>query len=265
MKQSNLLRFIAFLGYVFLYAPILVLVIYSFNASSLVSVWSGFSLKWYHSLFKNESLLQALFASFEIAAMSATLATFLGTMASISMVRYKRFRGRTLFSSLLSSPLMMPDIITGLGLLLFFVSLSHVVGWPEHRGLATVTIAHTTLGVAYVYLIVKARLKEFDRSLEEAALDLGAKPLNTFFSVTLPIISPSLLAGWLLSFALSLDDLVLASFLSGPGATTLPMVIFSSLRLGLSPEINALGTLLIAFIALLIGLIGFRLAKERQT
>lgn len=237
-------------GYSFLYLPILTIVIYSFNESKLVTTWSRFSTKWYSSLWQNEGLLSSIVTSLEIAAISATMAVILGTLAAITMVRFGRFYGRTLFSGLISAPLIMPDIITGLAMLMLFVATEQLIGWPAHRGIMTITIAHITLATAYVYLVIQARLKDFDHSLEEAALDLGARPTKVFMIITLPLIAPAMVSGWLLAFALSLDDLVIASFLSGPGATTLPMLIFSSIRLGLDPEINALATLIVGLISI---------------
>lgn len=252
-------------GYAFLYIPIISVVILSFNESMLVTTWTRFTTKWYTSLLDNEGLIDAVFASLKIATITATFAMVLGTLAAISMVRFGAFKGRTLFSGLISAPLIMPDIMTGLAMLMMFVATEQLIGWPSHRGIMTITIAHITLATAYVYLIIQARLIDFDRSLEEAALDLGARPTKVFFLITLPIIAPSLISGWLLAFALSLDDLVIASFLSGPGATTLPMLIFSSIRLGVSPEINALASIIVFIISigvLIAGLITWR--RQRQ-
>lgn len=249
------------LGYAFLYIPILTVVILSFNESMLVTTWTRFTLKWYRSLLENEGLIDAVFASLKIATMTATLAVILGTLAAVAMVRFGAFKGRTLFSGLISAPLIMPDIMTGLAMLMMFVATEQLIGWPSHRGVMTITIAHITLATAYVYLIIQARLSDFDRSVEEAAQDLGARPTKVFLVITLPMIAPSLISGWLLAFALSLDDLVIASFLSGPGATTLPMLIFSSIRLGVSPEINALASIIVFIISigvLIAGLITWR-------
>lgn len=252
------------LGYAFLYIPILTVIAFSFNESKLVTTWSQFSLKWYVSLWSNEGLLSSILTSFEIAAMSATIAVILGTLSALAMVRFGKFKGRTLFSGLISAPLIMPDIMTGLAMLMLFVATEQLIGWPSHRGIMTITIAHITLATAYVYLVVKARLTDFDASLEEAALDLGARPLKVFMIITLPLIAPSLVSGWLLSFALSLDDLVIASFLSGPGATTLPMLIFSSIRLGVSPEINALATIIVGIISLAVLIAGFIIYHQQK-
>ncbi len=249
LKPSRFVLTTLAFGYAFLYIPIVTLIIFSFNESRLVSVWSRFSTKWYGELLRNETILDAVWVSFRVALMTATFAVILGTLAAITVVRFKRIKGRSVFSGLITAPMVMPDVITGLSLLLLFVSLEQLLGWPK-RGLTTITIAHTTLAVAYVFIIIRERLLDFDRSLEEAALDLGAKPATVFLKITLPLISPSLLAGWLLAFTLSLDDVVISSFVSGAGSTTLPMVIFSSVRIGVTPEINALATLIIALVTL---------------
>ncbi len=243
-------------GYAFLYGPIASLVIYSFNASRLVTVWAGFSTHWYVELLHNEAIQGAALTSLEIAVTAASGALLLGTLAGYALQRYRRFRGRALFGALATAPLVMPEVITGLSLLLLFVALEQAVGWPRGRGVPTIAIAHTTLGTAYVAVVVEARLAAFDRSLEEAALDLGARPLKVFLVITLPLIAPALAAGWLLAFTLSLDDLVIASFTSGPSSTTLPMVIFSSVRLGVSPQINALATLFLVAVAVLVTVAG---------
>ncbi len=232
-------------GYAFLYIPLISVVFFSFNKSSLATVWGGFSLKWYGELFRNEQVLDALALSLKVAASTATLATILGTMAGLALVRFGRFRGRTLFSGMIVSPLVMPEVITGLSLLLLFVSLQQLIGWPSQRGFATITIAHTTFAMAYVAIIIQSRLASMDESLEEAAMDLGCKPPRVIFDITLPLIAPAMVAGWLLAFTLSLDDLVIASFVSGPGGTTLPMYIFSKVKLGVTPDINALASLII--------------------
>ena len=253
------------LGYAFLYLPIIFLITFSFNESRLPGVWTGFSLRWYGLLFENAALIRAVLTSFQIAAMAATFSVVLGTFAAIVMVRFGNFKGRTLFSGLISAPLVMPEVITGLALLLMFVTFERLIGWPSERGMMTITIAHTTLALSYVYLVVRSRLLDFDRSIEEAAQDLGARPVTVFLTITLPLIAPALLAGWLLAFALSLDDVVLASFLSGPGATTLPILIFSSVRLGVTPEINALASIIVGIVSvgvLIVGLIVLR-SKEQ--
>jgi putrescine transport system permease protein len=232
------------LGFAFLYLPILLLVAYSFNASRLVTVWGGFSTEWYVALFRNEALLDAAWVTMRIALVSAMLATLLGTLAAVTLVRYGRFRGRALFTGLIYAPMVMPEVITGLALLLLFVAIGF------ERGFWTVTLAHTTFAMCFVTVVVQSRLVVFDRALEEAAMDLGATPLRTFLSVTLPLIAPAVVAGFLLAFTLSLDDLVIASFTSGPGATTLPMRIYSQVRLGVTPEINAASTILIGLVTL---------------
>ena len=242
-------------GFVFLYLPILLLIIYSFNDSKLVTVWGGFSTRWYTTLFQNESFMNAALVTLKIALLSATIATVLGTLAALVLTRAGRFRGRMLFSGMIYSPLVMPEVITGLSLLLLFVA----IGWD--RGFWTITIAHVTFSMCYVAVVVSSRLISFDRSLEEAALDLGCNPFNAFMQVTLPIIMPAVVAAWLLAFTLSLDDLVIASFTSGPGATTLPMKIYSQVRLGLKPEINALSTLL--SVAVSVGVIAASLIAKR--
>ncbi len=236
-------------GYAFLYIPLISVIVYSFNDSRLATVWGGFSTRWYGELFRNEQILDALALSLKIAVTSATLATILGTMSGLVMARFGRFKGRTLFSGMLSSPMVMPEVITGLSLLLMFVTLQQLTGWPGQRGFATITIAHTTFSMAYVAVIVQSRLIAMDESLEEAAMDLGGRPLRVVFDITLPLIAPAMIAGWLLSFTLSLDDLVIASFVSGPGSTTLPMLIFSKVKLGVSPDINALASIIIAAVS----------------
>ncbi|MBA9031394.1 ABC transporter permease [Rhizobium leguminosarum] len=231
------------LGFAFLYLPIVLLVIFSFNESKLVTVWGGFSTKWYVSLMSNQALLDAAWVTLRVGLLSATFATILGTMAALTLVRYTRFRGRMLFSGMVYAPLVMPEVITGLSLLLLFVAIG------LDRGFWTITLAHTTLTMCFVAVVVQSRLLSFDHSIEEAAQDLGAPPVRTFFEITLPIIAPAVLSGWILAFTLSLDDLVIASFTSGPGATTLPMRIYSQVRLGVTPEINAVCTILIGVVA----------------
>jgi putrescine transport system permease protein len=263
-RLSPFLATMLVLGFLFLYAPIASVIFYSFNASRLVTVWAGFSLHWYGELAANEPIKRAALTSLEIAFFAATGALVLGTLAGFVLSRYRRFRGRTLFGALVTGPLVMPEVIIGLSLLLLFVALEQTIGWPRGRGVVTIVIAHMTLGLAYVSVVVEARLSSFDRSLEEAALDLGAKPWKVFAVITLPLIAPALVAGWLLAFTLSFDDLVIASFTTGPAATTLPMVIFSSVRLGVSPQINALATLLLVFIAAVVVIAGRLLARIRS-
>ena len=244
------------LGFAFLYIPILLLVIYSFNEGPNVAIWTGWSTKWYKSVFNNEQLMDAAWVTFLIAAMSATLATILGTMAAITLNRYGNYRGSTLFNGMVYAPLVMPEIILGLALLLLFVAIGF------ERGFWTIMLAHTTFTLCFVAVVVQSRLVTFDRSLEEAALDLGSPPLKTFFVVTLPIILPAVVSGWLLAFTLSLDDLVIASFTTGPGATTLPMRIYSAVRLGVKPEINAISTIMIALVS--VGVIVTSILQKQQ-
>lgn len=232
------------LGFGFLYLPIVLLVIFSFNESKLVTVWAGFSTRWYAQLWHNQSLLDAAWVTIRVALLSATCATVLGTLAALALVRYTRFRGRVLFSGMVYAPLVMPEVITGLSLLLLFVAVG------LDRGFWTITLAHITFTMCFVAVVVQSRLLSFDQSIEEAALDLGATPIRTFFEITLPVISPAVFSGWVLAFTLSLDDLVISSFTTGPGATTLPMKIYSQVRLGVTPEINAICTILIGVVAL---------------
>ena len=263
-RLSPFLAVMLGVGYVFLYGPIASLIVYSFNASRLVTVWAGFSTQWYVELWHNSAITGAALVSLEIAFSAATGALVLGTLAGYALARFRRFPGRTFFGLLTTGPLVMPEVITGLSLLLLFVALEQAIGWPRGRGLLTIAIAHTTLGMAYVAVIVEARLAAFDRSLEEAALDLGAPPTKVFLVITLPLIAPALVAGWLLAFTLSLDDLVIASFTSGPSATTLPMVIFSSVRLGVSPQINALATVILVTVAVIVTLAGKLMARSAR-
>ena len=251
-------------GFIFLYAPILSLMIYSFNESRLVTVWSGFSVKWYGELFRDTQMLNAAWVSLRIAFYAATASVIVGTMASLILTRFHRFPGKTLFAGLITAPLVMPEVITGLSLLLLFVSMSDWFGVFGSRGMLTIWIAHVTFSVAFVTVVVSSRLSEVDKSIEEAAMDLGANRLKVFFLVTLPMIAPALVAGWLLAFTLSLDDLVIASFVSGPASTTLPMKVFSSVRLGVSPKINALATIMIVavMIAAMIG--WYLMAREEK-
>lgn len=236
-------------GYAFLYIPLLSVVVYSFNDSNLATIWGGFSTRWYGELLKNDQVTSALLLSLKIAISAATLATLFGTMAGIALARFGRFRGRNLFTGMITSPMVMPEVITGLSLLLLFVTLQQLTGWPSQRGYATITIAHTTFAMAYVAVIVQSRLAAMDQSLEEAAMDLGGHPFRVMIDITLPLILPAMVAGWLLAFTLSLDDLVIASFVSGPGGSTLPMLIFSKVKLGVTPDINALATLIMLFVS----------------
>ncbi len=266
MKRWNFTNLMLIAGLTFIYVPMLVLVLYSFNASRLVTVWGGWSLHWYAGLLDNTQLMGAVGRSLEVALYTAVAATALGTLAAFVLTRIPRFRGRTLFGGLVTAPLVMPEVITGLSLLLLFVAMSQLIGWPAQRGVFTIWIAHTTFCSAYVAVIVSARLRELDRSIEEAAMDLGARPWKVFLLITVPMIAPSLAAGAMMSFALSLDDLVLASFVSGPGATTLPMEIFSAVRMGVKPEINAVASLILFAVSLFTFLLWYfsRRAEERR-
>jgi len=250
MKRGLFLPVVVTFGFVFLYAPIVSLVVFSFNQSRLVTVWGGFSTKWYGELFANPQVLDAGLLSLRVAACSASIALVLGTLCAVALTRFRRFRGRTALGAMVSAPLVMPDVITGLSLLLLFVAMESLFGWPAGRGEVTIIIAHSTFCMAYVTVVVQSRLSDLDLSLEEAAQDLGAIPVRVFFDITLPVIAPALISSWLLSFTLSLDDLVIASFVSGPGSSTLPMVIFSKIKLGVSPDVNALATIIIGVVAL---------------
>ena len=250
MRRFGFARLMLWLGLLFIYLPMIIMVIYSFNASKLVTVWGGWSLKWYFGLLDNKQLIGSVFRSLEIAFYTAIAAVALGTVAAFVLTRIPHFRGRTLFGGMVTAPLVMPEVITGLSLLLLFVAMAQLVGWPAERGMLTIWIAHTTFCTAYVAIVVSARLRELDLSIEEAAMDLGAKPWKVFFLITIPMIAPSLAAGGMMSFALSLDDLVLASFVSGPGSTTLPMEVFSAVRLGVKPEINAVASLILLSVSL---------------
>src|SRR3989338_4231417 len=257
MKRFNFSKLMLVLGLLFIYLPMVILVIYSFNASKLVTVWGGWSLKWYFGLLDNSQLMGSVMRSLEIACYTAIAAVALGTMAAFVLTRVTRFKGRTLFGGLVTAPLVMPDVITGLSLLLLFVAMAQLIGWPQQRGLLTIWIAHTTFCAAYVAVVVSARLRELDLSIEEAAMDLGAKPWKVFFLITIPMIAPSLAAGGMMSFALSLDDLVLASFVSGPGSTTLPMEVFSAVRRGVKPEINAGASLILLAVSIVTFMVGY--------
>ncbi|HDS1212046.1 ABC transporter permease subunit [Shewanella algae] len=263
MKKLSFSTLMLWIGLVFLYAPMFILIFYSFNASKLVTVWGGFSAKWYAELFADQQILDAVWTSLQIAFYSSTMAVIIGTMAAFVMTRFRRSWAKLTLSNMITAPLVMPEVITGLSLMLLFVHMSDLLGWPAERGRMTVWIAHSTFCAAYVAVVVSSRLRELDLSIEEAAMDLGATPLKTFFLITVPMIAPALMAGWLLSFSLSLDDLVIASFASGPGATTLPMVVFSSVRLGVSPKINALATLIILVVSL-IAFLSWYLARRSE-
>lgn len=254
-----LLRTMMVLAMVFLYAPIISIVVYSFNESQLVTVWSRFSTKWYAALIEDQQILRAAKISFEVAMLSATGALVVGTLSGYILTRFTKFRGRMLFSGMVMAPLVMPEIIMGISMLLLFVGMEQLFGWPQ-RDIQTIVIAHITFSTAFVAVVVQSRLATIDVSVEEAAMDLGARPVQVFFLVTLPLMVPALVSGWLLAFSLSLDDLVITAFVSGPGSTTLPMVIFSKVRLGLNPEINALATIIILVIGLISGITAFKTA-----
>ncbi len=265
-KSIFLLSTLAF-GIAFLYIPMVLLVLYSFNKSKIVAIWGGFSTKWYVSLFQDEDIWDAVVLSLKIATVNACFATILGTLAGLALVRFGRFRGRTLFSGMISAPLVMPEVITGLSLLLLFIWLQSTIGWPGERGFTTITIAHITFSMAYVAVIIQSRLAGMAQDLEEAAQDLGAKPLRVLTDITLPLLAPGMVAGWLLSFTLSLDDLIIASFVTGPGSTTLPILIYSRVKVGLRPDINALATIIILIVAigvLVAGYIMLRQQKQRE-
>ena len=263
-QRSTFLFSVLCFGMAFLYVPMLLLIIYSFNYSKLVPVWGGFSVRWYKTLFASEEVWNALTLSLQIAVVNATFATLLGTLAGLAMARFGRFRGRTLFSGMISAPLVMPEVITGLSLLLLFITMNELLGWPSNRGITTITIAHITFSLAYVAVIIQSRLTGMGQDLEEAAQDLGGKPLRVMMDITLPLLAPGMVAGWLLAFTLSLDDLVIASFVSGPGANTLPMLIYSRVRLGLRPDINALATIIILTVALGVIIAGWLLMRQQK-
>ena len=251
-KLSPFLKGMLLLGLLFLYIPIVSLIVYSFNDSKLVTVWGGFSTKWYASLFQNEQIISAVELSVQIALASATAAVTLGTIAGFVLARFKRFPGSSLFAGMMTAPMVMPEVITGLSMLLLFISMQQLIGVPAERGFFTIWVGHTTLCMAYVSVVVRSRLLEIDQSLEDAAMDLGARPLKIFFVITLPLVAQAIASGFLLSVTLSLDDLVMTAFLSGPGSTTLPQVIFSKVRLGLNPEINALASITVLVVGVLV-------------
>ncbi|ALK30792.1 ABC transporter permease subunit [Burkholderia plantarii] len=263
MMPNRYLRFLALaIGFAFLYIPILSLIVYSFNESQLVTVWSGFSTRWYAALLGDDELIAAAWLSLKIGVLTAFASVAIGTWAGYVLARMGRFRGFALYSGMVNAPLVIPEVIQGISLLLLFIELAKWIGWPAQRGMLTIWLGHVMLCLSYVAIIVQSRVRELDPSLEEAALDLGATPLKVFFTVTLPLISQALVSGWLLSFTLSIDDLVLSAFLSGPGSTTLPLVVFSRVRLGLNPEMNALATLFI--VAVTIGVIGANMMMMRR-
>ena len=266
-KRSTFLFSMLCFGMAFLYIPMIMLIVYSFNYSKIVPVWGGFSTRWYATLFESEEVWEALMLSVQIAVVNATFATLLGTLAGLAMVRFGKFRGRTLFGGMITAPLVMPEVITGLSLLMLFITLNEFFGWPSSRGFTTITIAHITFSLAYVAVIIQSRLSGVGQDYEEAAQDLGAKPFRVLTDVTLPLLVPGMMAGWLLAFTLSLDDLVIASFVTGPGSNTLPMLIYSRVRLGLRPDINALATIIIVTVAVgvvIAGWIMFRQQKQKE-
>lgn len=265
-QRSPVLLGILCFGIAFLYLPMLVLIGYSFNDSALVQVWGGFSTRWYRALLGNRQILEAALLSLEIGVVASTGAVILGTLAAVALVRFARFPGRLLLTGMVNAPLIMPEIITGITQLLLFVSLAEMLGWPQ-RGFTTIVLAHVAFCMAYVTITVQSRLAGTDPSLEEAAMDLGSGPVRAFVDVTLPIIAPALISGWLLSFTLSLDDLVISSFVAGPGASTLPMVIYSKVKLGVSPDVNALASIVIILVGLGVvaaGLVMRRVERQRQ-
>lgn len=266
-RRPTFLISVMIFGFAFFYIPILSMIVYSFNASRLATVWGGFSTKWYVALFTNDKVIDALILSLKIALVSATIATILGTMSGIVLARYTKFRGRTLFSGLVTAPLIMPEVITGISLLIFFILLGNWIGWPASRGFTTITLAHITFSAVFVTTIVHARMLQADRAIEEAAMDLGSRPWQVMFDITLPVISPAILSGWLLAFTISLDDVVITAFTTGPGSTTLPLLIWSKVKLGVTPDINALATLMVVTVGLAVvaaGIIMNRAEKRRQ-
>lgn len=263
-KPDKRLRILALgLGFAFLYAPIISLVVFSFNASPMVTSWSGFSLRWYVALFNDDALLRAAWLSFKIAGLTATAAVVIGTWVGYVLARMGRFRGFGIYVGMITAPLVIPEVVLGISLLILFIEMRGALGWPAENGVFTIWVGHVTLCMAYVAIVIQSRIRDLDRSLEEAALDLGATPLKVFFVITLPLIAPALAAAWLLSFTLSLDDVILASFLSGPGFTTLPMEVFSRVRLGLRPEVNALATLFILTVGLCV-IIAHRISWRKE-
>lgn len=249
-RRSTFLLSMLCFGFAFFYVPIISMIVFSFNKSRLATVWGGFSTEWYGKLLSNQQVINAALLSLKIALLSATIATILGTMAGLALARFKRFRGRTLFSGLVTAPLVMPEVITGISSLMFFIIMAQYIGWPGQRGFTTITIAHITFSMTYVTTVVQSRLSSMDLSVEEAAMDLGSRPWQVLRDITLPIISPAILSGWLLAFTISLDDVVITSFTSGPGYTTLPMLVWSKVRLGVTPDINALATVIVTIVAI---------------
>lgn len=251
-------------GFAFFYIPILSMIVYSFNGSRLATVWSGFSTRWYVALWSNRQVWDALVLSLKIAFVSATGATILGTMAGIALARFRRFRGRTLLSGMVTAPLVMPEVITGIATLMLFILMAQWLGWPTQRGFATVTLAHITFSMVFVTTVVQSRLGSADRAIEEAAMDLGSRPWQVLWDVTLPVIRPAILSGWLLAFTISLDDVVITSFTTGPGGTTLPLLIWSKVKLGVTPDVNALATLIVVTVGIGVALAGWVLHRAEK-
>lgn len=270
MKQgpSTFLITVLCFGFAFFYVPILSMIVFSFNSARLATVWGGFSAKWYVALWNNPQVLKAALLSLEVAVVSSTIATILGTLAGLTLARFKKFRGRTFFSGMVTAPLIMPDVITGISMLMLFILMADWIGWPAARGFTTITLAHITFSMVYVTTIIQARLVAADRSIEEAAMDLGSRPWQVLRDITLPVISPAILSGWLLSFTLSLDEVVITSFVTGPGSTTLPLLIWSKVKLGVTPDINALATIIVVLVGLgvlIAGLVMARAERRRDT
>ncbi|HMS93614.1 MAG TPA: ABC transporter permease subunit [Tabrizicola sp.] len=266
-RRSTFLMTILCFGFAFFYIPILSMIVFSFNNSRLATVWGGFSTKWYSSLLSNDKVIDALILSLKIALLSATVATILGTMAGIALVRFTKFKGRTLFSGLVVAPLVMPEVITGISILIFFILMADWVGWPGSRGFTTITLAHITFSMVFVTTIVQSRMLQADRAIEEAAMDLGSRPWQVMFDIPLPVISPAIVSGWLLAFTISLDDVVISSFATGPGNTTLPLLVWSKVKLGVTPDINALATLMVLTVGIGVitaGIIMNRTERKRQ-
>ena len=263
-RRSTFLVTVMCFGFAFFYIPILSMIVYSFNASRLATVWGGFSTKWYVSLLSNQQVWDALVLSLKIAVVSATVATILGTMAGITLARFTKFRGRTLFSGLVTAPLIMPEVITGISALIFFILMADWIGWPGQRGFTTITLAHITFSMVFVTAIVNARMVQSDRAIEEAAMDLGSRPWQVLFDITLPVISPAIVSGWLLAFTISLDDVVITAFTTGPGSTTLPLLIWSKVKLGVTPDINALATLMVLTVGFGVIAAGFILSRAER-
>ena len=251
-------------GFAFFYIPILSMIVFSFNKSRLATVWGGFSAQWYGKLFANEQVLNAAWLSLRIALLSATFATILGTLAGLALARFPRFRGRNLFSGLVTAPLIMPEIITGISSLMLFIFMAQYIGWPAKRGFTTITIAHITFSMTYVTVVVQSRLSSMDRSIEEAAMDLGSRPWQVLKDITLPVISPAIVSGWLLAFTISLDDVVITSLTTGPGSTTLPILIWSKVKLGVTPDINALATIIILVVGAGVALAGVLMHRAER-